>query len=84
MVTVCLDKFKGVLDVSRFRIYGILSRFRKTGKLCKENRGCNKIPVKNKLKKVKVIQFIIAFKCSEPHYCAKHTGRKYISSELKI
>lgn len=75
MVLVCLDTFKDVLDVSRFRINGILSRFRKTGKLCKENRGGDKISVKNEPKKEKVMQFINAFKCSEPHYCAKHTGK---------
>ncbi|XP_068084852.1 uncharacterized protein [Anabrus simplex] len=84
MVPVCLNTFIRVLNVSRFRINGVLNRFRETGQLSKENRGGDRVSTKNLPKKENVMNFINKFKCSEPHYCAKHTGRKYLSAELNI
>lgn len=84
MIPVCLNTFLGVLKVSRFRVNGILNRFRQTGQLCKENRGGDRTSNKYIPKKENVMRFINTFKCSEPHYCAKHTGRKYLSAELNV
>ncbi|XP_072376750.1 uncharacterized protein [Diabrotica undecimpunctata] len=84
MMPVCLNTFIGVLQVSRFRVNGILKRFRETGQLSKENRGGDRVSTKSFHKKTHVMNFINRFKCSEPHYCAKHTGRKYLSADLNI
>lgn len=84
MIPVCLNTFIRVSNVSRFRVNGVLKRFRETGQLCTENRGGDRVSGKNQAKKESVMRFINSFKCSEPHYCAKHTGRKYLPSELNI
>ncbi|XP_072399691.1 uncharacterized protein [Diabrotica undecimpunctata] len=77
MMPVCLNTFIGVLQVSRFRV-------NETGQLSKENRGGDRVSTKSFHKKTHVMNFMNRFKCSEPHYCAKHTGRKYLSADLNI
>lgn len=84
MIPVCLNTFIRVLNVSRFRVNGVVKRFRESGQVSTENRGGDRVSVKYLPKKQNVMSFINSFKCSEPHYCAKHTGRKYLCAELNI
>lgn len=84
IIPVCLNTFIGALNLSRFRINRILKWFRQTGQLCKENRGGDRVSRKNETKRENVMRFLNKFKCSEPHYCANHSGRKYVTAELNV
>lgn len=52
--------------------------------MTKDRRGGDRVSVRNEGKKVSVMNFINTLKCSEPHYCATRTGRRYLPPELSI
>lgn len=84
LVPVCLATFLKVLHVSRFRVTRIAERFYNTGEMPKERRGGDTTGNKSKAKKENIFKFLNKLTCSETHYCANTSGRKYLPSELNI
>lgn len=84
LIPVCLNTFMSILKVSRFRINNIVRKFIDTGQMPQERRGGDRVRNKNQAKMRSVQQFLNSLKCSESHYCANKSGRKYLPAELNI
>lgn len=84
MVPVCYNTFLKALHVSRFRVNRISQKYYSSGEMPRERRGGDTTGNKFLAKKENVMRFLNKLKCSEPHYCANTTGRKYLPAELSV
>lgn len=82
-VPVCLEAFKGILEISRFRINNITNQFHDDG-IVKDKRGGFRKAAEFSIKKSCIMKYIEKLNCVEGHYCRGKSNRKYLPSELTI
>lgn len=81
---VCKNFFlKMIKPINVNRLRGIVSRFRSTGSIPKENRGGDRCGTKNNERKKAVRNFIGKLRAKESHYGRNKSIRLYLSSSLK-
>lgn len=82
LVRVCRNAFLGILNLKKDRVQRIV---KKCENVPKENRGGDRVGLKNEEKKRAISHYIESLKCTESHYCRSRTNaRIYISCTLNI
>lgn len=83
-IPVCKDAFLDILNLKRYRVEGVLSRFFKNQLMPAENRGGDHRSTKLFDIRENIIKFIKSFTVIEKHYCRGKSERQYIASDLSI
>lgn len=84
-IEVCRASFLGILGITKHRVEGAFTRFKKEGSdVPQETRGGYRKEEKYKHKIESVIGFIRKFKGLESHYSRKNSRRVYLDSNLSI
>lgn len=84
MVPVCVKTFLNVLCVGKHRVQNIGLKYHRDNTMPQERRGGDRKEEQFREKKERVMNFMNTLKCSEPHNCSGHTGRKYLPADLNI